>query len=190
MQKVKTVFWLFHQRLLGLMSLILLLSLDITAQTASTEQSNTVQLTLKALNLSEDGNPATSLDDEILLLVYGKDANGADTLLVFIETVMNGTKQEATTTLPFHSEQMTFFLIELDDETPVAEIDKTIKAYQTEIIQEFNSKSYLGLEHYLKDNDLLGYETITFSRSKPHPLIIFKGRHKLDKFEYQLSIKT
>lgn len=124
-------------------------------------------LEIVAKDLSEDVSVMSSQNDELLILIY--ELSGEDSILnapVFVSQFILDTsgREEKMDKLSFTKNRYQIFLIELDDDRAVGQIDPVIRIYKNEILKHFKDKKYNLLQTYLGDNDLLGYSELTFQQ--------------------------
>lgn len=148
-------------------------------------------VTVTSDNLSENltGN------DEILVICYlYRDSLTLDEPLFTQKLRINSKNLSRKFQLKLNkdivNQSMLLFLIEQDSETPLQQIDSTLRVNYRDVMVEFKKRNYSGIEKYLGDEDILGYEMISAMDYNAPNLYHFSGVYKLDKFEYWLKIET
>lgn len=137
---------------------------------------------LKCLDLSENMHKRLSTkDDEVLILVYPiSDCSPPH--------VIQHTFDSSNMSLLFKiaSQAAIVLIVELDENKNIERIEPPIRVYLSELIKAAEDNNLNQQSKYLGDNDIIGYikltkEHLSYNRT-------FKGRHKMDKFHYDLII--
>lgn len=188
---------------LGYMSIILLLftacksarNLSAPVKTKSVNLSpiDSLVLTIEAIDLSEDVSTLSTKNDEVLLFIYEiKDSSKLGKSLFRKQLILDRTSRLKSIDFSFSKRLMNaellFFLIEQDSEIPIEKIDRRVSNYYREIIAAFKAKKDLEIEKYLGDDDVLGVKTITELKEGQTLQFSFKGMHRLDRYNYQITI--
>ena len=154
-------------------------------------KSDSLWVTVTSDNLSENltGN------DEILVMCYlYRDSMTLDELLFGQKLRINAKNLSRKFKLKLHNDigdrPMLLFLVEQDSETPLRQIDSTLRVSHRNIMTEFKKGNYSGIEKYLGDEDVLGYEMISAMDYNAPNLYHFSGVYKLDRYEYWVKIET
>jgi len=147
-------------------------------------------LEIAAKDLSEDVSVMSSKNDELLILIY--ELSGEDSILnapVFVSQFILDTSDrvEKIDKLSFTKNRYQIFLIELDDDRTVEQIDPVIRIYNNEILRLFKDKKYNLLQTYFGNNDLLGYAELNFHEKDKPIEIECKGRLNLDSYYYTMK---
>ena len=155
---------------------------------------DSLYLSIEAINLSEDMSRLSTKNDEILILIYElKDSLELDQFLynkhLKLDDKNRSKKVWLSTNRELSKSRLILFLIEQDSETPIEQIDPIIRVHYKQIINAYKSGNYLKIEKYLGDEDVLGIKTISKLDSETPAQFNFKGIHKLDKYEYSVSIE-
>lgn len=148
----------------------------------------TVSIQLRANNLSEDFSVVSSKSDELMLIIYEYE-NDSTVLTepVLVESFfLNENKNEKMSDWKLLNLDLEyiFFLIEMDSDKTIYQLDPVFRIYFPEIINAFKGRDYLSIEKFLGDEDLLGYAR--FSIPSSHQL---QGVYKLDKFDYTVTFQ-
>jgi hypothetical protein len=151
---------------------------------------DSLSVSTRAFNLSEDltGN------DELLLMCYVHNDTTSLSEPVFskrftLNPKINVRQFAIKVNEDLVKSPLILFLIEQDSDLPVAIVDSTLRVSHRAIRKEFAARNYTGIESYLKDEDILGIKVISSLPPQEALLTNFTGIYKLDKFEYQVSIK-
>lgn len=150
-------------------------------------------LKITAIDLSEDMNKISSKNDELLLLIY----EFSDSIEILGKPIVaekfildTGKRNYDVPNIEFSKPSYIIFLIELDDERSIEQIDPVVRVYHKEIVSVFNSRNFLGLEKYLGDNECLGYHKYLVSDAKNRMYSFeIKGRQTLDSYHYKIAIQ-
>lgn len=155
---------------------------------------DSLKLTIKAINLSEDMSRLSTKNDEILILLYElKDSLELDQFLFSKQLKLDEKNRSKivwfSTNKELSKSRLILFLIEQDSGTPMEQIDPVIRVHYRPIINAYKSGDYLEIEKYLGDEDVLGIKTICELNTETPVQFSFNGIHKLDKYEYSISIE-
>lgn len=157
-------------------------------------RTDSLNLFIEAINLSEDMSRFSTKNDEILVLIYElRDALALDQYLFSKQLILDEKTRSNSVWLSssraVSNSMLVLFLIEQDVETPIEQIDPVIRVHYKQLIEAHQKRDYSTIEKYLGDEDLLGVETI--SKLSDDIPVQFKcvGIHKLDKFEYLIRIE-
>lgn len=162
-------------------------------QEVGDRQNNMPQLTIEAINLSEDLSRISTKNDELLLLTYEltQDDN-LDSYIFKEEFILDEKIRSKSFAFRLTEEQyessFLFILMELDSDTPIERIDPVLRIYHKEIVNSLDSNDYNEIEKYLADEDILGAKIIKNLSIYKSQNFIIKGIHKLDRYEYLISL--
>ena len=147
-------------------------------------------LTVEAHNLSEDMTRISSMNDEILLLIYNKDTSQLNTPVLSQRVDLDTANRKVviSESIISQSDHYILFVLEQDSDSGVERIDPIIRIYYQEIIQAYEDKNYLEIEKYLGDDDLLGYVEFHSEPLKELKSQI-TGIYKMDRYDYSIGIK-
>jgi len=145
---------------------------------------------IKAFDLSEDMSVLSTKNDEILIILYEQiDSINFSEPLVGKRLLFDSNNLIRSFDFPVKREltnaNLVLFLIELDYETPVEQIDPVIRIHHREITKAFFNMDRSSIEKYLGSEDILGIQKIT---ELPTDFYL-SGVYKLDRYEYQISIE-
>ncbi len=164
-----------------------------TKANESIRKSDSITVTIEALDLSEDMSRISSKNDEIFLLIYQwEDSLELGPTNFHMSTILSEGQRLESVTKPFLvSESSAYFLIliERDSDRPLTQIDPIIRVHHKVIRDAFKTRDYKLVESYLGDEDVLGYSKVLFDEAGRTAPITFKGIHRLDTFEYLISIQ-
>lgn len=148
-----------------------------------------IQFTIEALDLSEDMSKLSTGNDELLIFIYAlKDSSVLDEYLFSQHFKFDAKNRKKELYFPasetFFTNNLLFFLIEQDAETPVEQLDPIIRVHYQKLITAFENRDYIQIEKLLGDEDLLNVQVISdFSHNTPVEFNI-NGIHRLDKYAY------
>lgn len=164
-----------------------------SAESVKRSNKDTIQIAIKALDLTEDMSSLSSGNDEVLLLIYElKTENPLGESLCSDQKVLSSSDNILYS--GFNKDGMAqgasvlFLILEQDSETPVEQIDAIFRIHHAKILQAFDNSDYLELEKYLGDEDLIGYKVIN---EMDHPETLgfdFTGVYKLDSYHYRIRL--
>lgn len=80
------------------------------------------------------------------------------------------------------------FLVELDSETPLEQINSVIRLNSSKLINEFNNRNYTEISKYLGDEDLLYVKEFLDFKIKREIKHRIKGIYKMDKYEFLIKL--
>lgn len=155
---------------------------------------DSLNLSIEAINLSEDMSRLSTKNDEILILIYElKDSLPMDQFLFSKQLKLDEKNRSKNFWLTTHREltkgRLILFLIEQDADTPVEQIDPILRVHYKPIIKAYRGGNYLEIEKYLGDEDVLGIKTISKLDRETPAEFNFYGIHKLDKYEYSIRLE-
>ena len=155
--------------------------------------SDSLFITLRGIDLSEDMSRLSTKNDEILVLIY----NYMDSLELngpLVHKKLTFARTGASKSFPWKVKEplvtgkLLFLLIEQDSDIPVEQIDPVIRVYHHDLIEAYKAKDYGRIEKYLGDEDLLGVQVINKLEKGTQIEFRLRGVYKLDKYEYQVKI--
>ncbi len=154
---------------------------------------NDLNISINAIDLSEDMSLLSTKNDEVLILIYTFTNSGVlDSPVLSKELVFDKRirlkEVEFSPNKNLLKDGGLFFLIEKDSEATIEQLDPIIRIHYQKIIRAFESKDYLEIERYLGDDDLLGVQVIPELGNTPIQLK-FSGTHKLDSYDYQITLE-
>ena len=155
---------------------------------------DSLNISIEAINLSEDMSRLSTKNDEILILIYElKDSLELDQFLFSKQLKLDEKNRSKNFWLSTNREiskgQLILFLIEQDSETSVEQIDPILRIHYKPIIKAYKGGNYLEIEKYLGDEAVLGIKTISKLDSETPAQFNFNGIHKLDKYEYSIRLE-
>ncbi|GEM_PF-6460123 len=164
------------------------------SQFSKSSPSDSLTITIEALNLSEDLSKILSTkNDELLILVYENQTEGnLSTPLLIQELLLDIDNPKKS----FHwkkdrslsGKDLLFVLLEQDYETPVEQLDPIFRVQHQHIIAAFKKRDYQTLKTYLGTEDLLGYKVLQGFSLQESLTFTVKGVYKLDLYEYNITI--
>ena len=144
---------------------------------------------LRAIDLSEDFGPLSSKNDEILILIY--EATSAPYLnppILAQKIVFGSTHSSMSGFFEHGKDSLIVYLIELDFDNSIEQIDPVIRIHHELLPQLFRNQDYNELERYFSGKDLLGLKEILLKKETEGNQVVFKGRHKMDAYHYELTL--
>ncbi len=166
----------------------------ISSQLAAKPLSDSITITINALNLSEDMSKTLSTkNDELLIFIYENKEDGSlDAPLVYQTMLLDLKHRKKHFTWKKDSslkgKDLLFIMLEQDYETPIEQLDPIIRVQHQHIIAAFKKRDYRSLRTYLGTEDFLGYKKLlNFSTDEPYSFTI-TGVYKLDLYEYEITI--
>lgn len=161
---------------------------------SSSDDSDSLWLTLSSSNLSEDMSFLASNNDEIHLLMYyysAMDETLGD-LFYSMNTVFDENHTSSTHYIGSRSaiENSYFltFLIEEDDNTSTSTLDGIIKANWKQIMEDYRNTQYSNIKKYLGNDDVLGAHVLRFTSSNELNQLTIRGLHKTDRYVYNILL--
>lgn len=158
--------------------------------------SDSLTVSINALNLSEDMSKILSTkNDELLIFIYEKTDNGILGPPVLQQTMLLDLNHRKKNFLwkkdsSLIGRDLLFLMIEQDYETPIEQLDPIIRVQHKHIIDAFKKRDYQKMRTYLGTEDFLGYKTLqNFSLATDYSFNI-KGVYKLDLYEYEININA
>ena len=150
---------------------------------------DSTKITISSTDLSEDMEYSLTRDDELLLFIYEySDSNKTlkEPLLAHRFNFNDNIKLDSVNWVHSTNGSIKYilFLIELDSEKTNFGIDPIVRLYFKELLNCFMNKDYFCIENYLGDEDLLGVRICSIRDQ-----IRFEGRHKLDKYNYSITLE-
>jgi hypothetical protein len=164
----------------------------LTPLFAKGNSSDTLQLTINALNLSEDMSTLSSKNDEVLVLIYPfVDTTKLPAPIAAEYFVLDSAnrKKISRVACPPHEMPLLFFLAEIDSDKTPAQVELLFRKNFKEIINCINKKDLIALQKYIGDDDLIGFKIINKGYQTKGISFTFQGRYKLDKFLYKIDIE-
>jgi hypothetical protein len=160
------------------------------APSAQSSPPDSLLITVKTIDLSEN----TSGNDEILIMCYvyldsSKLAQPLFRQKITLDQKNTSRKFGCKWNTSIANQPLLLFLIEQDSMLPISQIDSTVRVSHQAIIQEFNRRAYSGIEKYLGDEDILGVKIIPHLDYDITNIFSFRGRHKLDKYDYLVKLE-
>lgn len=156
--------------------------------------SDSLTITIDALNLSEDLSKTLSTkNDELLIFIYENKEDGSlDAPLIHHAMLLDLKHRKKHFTWKKDSslagKDLLFIMLEQDYDTPVAQLDPIIRVQHEHIIAAFKKRDYRTLRKYLGTEDFLGYKKLLdFSADESYNFTI-TGVYKLDLYEYIITI--
>ena len=152
-----------------------------------------LKLIISSDDLSEDMSRLSSKNDEILLLFYKISDNPILDSPTHMEKFVFDKKEKNLKSIFIpnidKTKKFILFLLEQDSETPIEQLDSTIRINYKKLIEIFNDKDYMEIEKYLGDEDILGIKIIDFQNINSLKTINFQGVHRFDNYNYSIKIK-
>lgn len=148
----------------------------ITAQDTitNTKQTKSFTIKIKAVDLSEDGIPGSTLNDEVFLFVYKQDGKTILPVNIVSEFfVLDTAKRIKVFKLNNEfsaADTLTFLLLEQDTQKQIKGIEPTCRLYLNDLVDIYNKKEYSKFREYFDDDDVLGIWRFPVSKldlSKP-----------------------
>lgn len=163
-------------------------------QGLSQSLSDSLTISINALNLSEDMSKILSTkNDELLIFIYEKAESGIlgppvlqQTMLLDLEHMKKSFLWKKDSSLI--GKDLLFLMIEQDYETPIEQLDPIIRVQYKHIIDAFKKRDYQKIRTYLGTEDFLGYKTLKNFSFETDYLFNIKGVYKLDLYEYEIRI--
>ena len=134
----------------------------------------------------------SSNDDELALFIYEYNDSLITIPSYFIKSFVL-TKLKMLDTLYYNgikkvlNKNLILFLIEMDTDKKVEDIEALIRKNYHELIKAYAVKNYSVIEKYLGDDDLLGIKTIPYFHSPA--TIEWADIYRMDRFSYELILK-
>lgn len=153
---------------------------------------STIQLkTLVANDLSEDATRLSSKNDEIVLITVRSTGEEVISTTINADLVFNDSVRSHAIDHTFRDftaeEQLSFFLLEIDEEAWNSEQAEQCAAWA--IKPDFLANFYLlEADTLLGDNDLLGMEVILLNDTNNCQNLTFNGRQLFDRYDYRLEL--
>ena len=151
---------------------------------------------VKALDLSEDGTPGATMNDEVFLFVYRQ--NGAclpqniAAQFFILDTAKRVKTIKIKTSKILPTDTLTFILLEQDSNKQITGIEPVCRLYLNDIYENYQKNGTTGFFKYFDDDDVLGMYRIMgskFDLSKP----IIKKFESINMFDwaiYKLEISN
>jgi hypothetical protein len=153
---------------------------------------DSLQLTIQALNLSEDMSTLSSKNDEVLVLIYPfVDTTKLPPPIAAEYFVLDSAHRKKIHRILFPSPEISllFFLAEIDSDKTPAQVELLFRNNFKEIINCINKKDLIALQKYIGDDDLIGFKIISNGYQTKGISFTFQGRYKLDKFLYKIEVE-
>jgi hypothetical protein len=127
--------------------------------------SDSVQLIVSSTNLSEDMSSLSSNDDEVAVFIYNYSDSAITSKPVFSDYfILNKNKMsytiQYTDKITELNNNVIFFLLEVDSEKKLREIESEVRKNYKELINAYYKKDYTEIEKYIGDDDLMGIKKI------------------------------
>ncbi|MCB9262476.1 MAG: hypothetical protein H6607_08895 [Flavobacteriales bacterium] len=152
----------------------------------------TISLTLKAENLSEDLSFLSTKNDEVIWFVYSSiDSNTLGNRLFVDSLVFDDSTRSKTYLFDADSlkgKKLTFFVYEIDFETPIYKLDTITQNHYKDLIEVFKQNDYSKLREFLGSEDMLGYHVLTNLTPEQSHTFEISGIHKADKYKYLFEV--
>ena len=154
-----------------------------------------LHISIKALDLSEDGAKFYTNNDEIVFLGYAisSDSNAAPTLITsqyFVFDSLNRSVNFQTDSFAIPSgEKFCFAMIEIDDDKTKEQVEPVVRLNLKKIDAAYRQKDLVKLSTYFGDNDVLGIIYVSGDKErikKENPAFIY-GENLFDTYKYQLN---
>ena len=153
---------------------------------------DSITVTIEGINLSEDMSTMSSKNDELLMLVYDyADTTKLTKPLLAEYFVLDSLHRTNKFTFFYKTPpagKLLFFLIEIDTQKTEAEVEAMVRKQYRKIMALFTAKDMEGLRKCIGDEDIMGIKVIDSADLSGKYPFSFKGRYKLDKFHYALSL--
>ena len=154
-----------------------------------------LHISIKALDLSEDGAKFFTNNDEIIFLGYAisSDSNATPALITsqyFVFDSLNRNVNFLTDSFAVPSgEKFCFAMIEIDDDKTKEQIEPVVRLNLKNIDAAYRQKNLKKLSTYFGDNDVLGIIYVSGDKEKikkENPAFIY-GENLFDTYKYQLN---
>jgi hypothetical protein len=163
-------------------------------ETAKSSVSDSIQLIIHSSNLSEDMSTLSSNDDEVAVFIYNYSDSTITSKPVFSSYfILN--KKKMSDTLNYtnnvndKNNTIIFFLLEIDSDKKLSDIEPDVRLHYKELISAYNKKNYTEIEKYIGDDDLMGIKKIEDIKSNSPVYFEFNDLYKMDRFSYSVTFK-
>lgn len=162
-------------------------------ESAISEMPDSIFLSVKGLDLTEDMSQMSSKNDEVTLLFYELFDSEKQVKLVYSTSftlTQNLREKRLSWQFDDRLKNSTYLvvLIERDTDQTTQEVEDLITKQYFEIEGYFSKQGNFGIEKYIGDNDIIGIKSIGRLVSNQPIDLEFKGFFKLDKYNYLLSV--
>lgn len=155
---------------------------------------DSVQLIVQSTNLSEDMSTLSSNDDELVIFIYNYSDSTITSKPIFSSYfILN--KNKMCDTIHYadkineQNNNIIFFLLEMDSDKKLEEIEPSVSNHYKELIAVYNKKDYTEIEKHIGDDDLLGMMRIENLKSNRPLTFEFNDIYKMDRFSYSITLK-
>lgn len=179
--------------IISIFIILLLVGMTSSFQSDRTySDSDSIYIKVRALDLSEDLSRMSSMNDEVVMLLYPviDSIQLGDAIIksYYQYSDSNRTFENSFALTSSTSKQnMLFFMIELDTDRSVDIIDSIVKLHYIDLRNAYYAKDYNAMEKILGDDDVLGSQKI-YAIHSPYFMFNIKGYYKLDKYNYSVMV--
>jgi len=147
-------------------------------------------LQIMANNLSEDMSRFSTKNDELLLLVYdyieGEVLTKPLLAEYFVLDSLIRLRDFKFERLAKDDKNMLVFLLEVDSEKSVVEIESVVRQDYQILLDAYHAKDWKGIKKILGDDDVLGGKIISLDKSAAQ--FRFSGIQKMDRYMFLIEL--
>lgn len=167
---------------------------DSIPVTPKLPDSSFFKVKVKAIDLSEDGIPGSTMNDEVFLFIYRQNGGCLPQNICAqffrLDTLKRSKVFDIRTSFVQPTDTLTFILLEQDTQKQIKGIEPVCRLYLNEMYANYQKNGTGGFLSYLDDDDMLGMYRVMgnkFNLSKPM-VQKFESLHLLDWAVYKLEI--
>lgn len=187
-------------KILFLFGLLIFLSCKSQQKLTSTSSPSTIEQStdystcqIKAFNLSEDMSSLATNNDELIILIYAINEEGALTeplcsKSLVLDTLKFSAQFQFEKISHDFSKDLLIYLIEMDTDKTIVQIEPTVRLHHQSIMEAFAQRDSKKLKELLGDDDLLGIRKISSDKFQEVNEFTIEGIQKMDRFEYRITI--
>lgn len=155
---------------------------------------DSLTITIKAEDLSEDNKLLATGNDEIIFQLYIDSENELlEAPIIYREMLFDEGRRSSTVTMPLERLDSTrsylIYWTEYDYDKTYEQRTPVYRTYHKEINVAFQDRKWKELKKYLGTDDLLGFRKLGFQELTTKTELIFEGVQNLEKYKYIIRIE-
>lgn len=167
----------------------------VKSESAGIPRSDSLFISVKAINLTEDVSSLSSRNDELIFLIYkySSDSTAIPSLLLSEFFVLDSAHSQQDFTAVYRefsaNEKLCFVLIEMDTEKNKEQIEPVVRVNLNAIISDQQTGKKQLTEKLLGDDDLIGLSVISANeiRKGEKQTLNYSGNHLFDFYKYEIG---
>lgn len=156
---------------------------------------DSIYLTVRAIDLTEDMSSLSSKNDELTVLVYLASYSTDQMRLLFsnsstVNAQKNTIQMVAVNLGDLSGKKLRMVMIERDTDGDLIELETKVRSQYDDLINHYRTQGNFGIEKYIGDNDVIGIRDVAPVYKGLFMKFDFEGTFKLDRYRYQVNLSA